>query len=47
MELTAQLDLDDSLAEDNVLAGVGLSHPDSSGETEEWFPYPSKTIGVL
>jgi len=46
MRLTGQPDLDDSLEEDDVLAGVGLSHPGGPRETDEWFPYPNKTASV-
>jgi len=41
-----QLDLDDSLEEDDVLAGIGLSHPGGPQEPDEWFPYPNKIVSV-
>ena len=46
MMLTVQPDLDDSLEEDDVLAGVGLSHPGGPREQDEWFPYPNKTVSM-
>ena len=42
-----QLDLDGSLAEDDVLTGIGLSNPNGPSDPDEWFPYPTKTVSIL
>lgn len=47
MMLTVKLDLDGSLAEDDVLAGIGLSNPNGPGDPDEWFPYPTKTVSIV
>jgi len=46
MVLTIEIDLNDSLEEGDVLAGVGLSHPGGPREPDEWFPYPNKTVSA-
>ena len=47
-DIHIELDLNNTLEEDDVLAGVGLSHPGGprERETDEWFPYPNKTVGL-
>ena len=44
MGLTIQSDLDDVLAEDDVLADVGLGGYGGPQEQDEWFPYLNKTV---
>ena len=46
MRLTIQSDLNDSLAEDDVLADIGLDHPAGSQESDKWYPYLNKTVSA-
>lgn len=47
MRLTIWSDFNDPLVEDNALTDVGLSGPGGSQESDEWSPYPNKTVSVL
>ena len=47
MRLTIRSDLNDLLAEDDVLADIRLDHPAGSQESDEWSPYPNKTVSTL
>jgi len=46
VRLTIGSGLDDSPAEDGVLADLGLSHPGGFQGSDEWFPYPNKTVRI-